>query len=92
MAPPPIRLFLADVDGTLANPGQGSHRSGHRRRRETGQAGILFAITSGRPPRGVSMLIEALQLSTPIRSVQRRGVCPSRYVGDPQQQVATRRP
>src|SRR2546430_3972686 len=30
------------------------------------QAGILFAITSGRPPRGMSMLIEPLGLSTPI--------------------------
>ena len=30
------------------------------------QAGILFAITSGRPPRGMSMLVEPLQLTTPI--------------------------
>jgi Cof subfamily protein (haloacid dehalogenase superfamily) len=31
-----------------------------------GQAGILFAVTSGRPPRGMSMLIEPLHLTTPI--------------------------
>ena len=30
------------------------------------EAGILFAITSGRPPRGMSMLIEPLDLTTPI--------------------------
>jgi hydroxymethylpyrimidine pyrophosphatase-like HAD family hydrolase len=30
------------------------------------EAGILFAITSGRPPRGMSMLIEPLNLTTPI--------------------------
>ena len=29
-------------------------------------AGILFAITSGRPPRGMEMLIEPLDLQTPI--------------------------
>ena len=29
-------------------------------------AGVLFAITSGRPPRGMEMLIEPLQLETPI--------------------------
>ncbi|MGH3595267.1 MAG: HAD hydrolase family protein, partial [Mycobacterium sp.] len=30
------------------------------------QAEILFAVTSGRPPRGMSMLTEPLELSTPI--------------------------
>jgi len=29
-------------------------------------AGVLFAVTSGRPPRGMSMLINPLRLSTPI--------------------------
>src|SRR6202012_835070 len=29
-------------------------------------AGIQFAITSGRPPRGMSMLIEPLALRTPV--------------------------
>jgi hydroxymethylpyrimidine pyrophosphatase-like HAD family hydrolase len=29
-------------------------------------AGIAFAITSGRPPRGMAMLIEPLALRTPI--------------------------
>jgi Cof subfamily protein (haloacid dehalogenase superfamily) len=34
--------------------------------RELDQAGIAFAITSGRPPRGMSMLIDPLALRTPI--------------------------
>ena len=34
--------------------------------RKLGEAGILFAVTSGRPPKGMSMLIEPLNLSTPI--------------------------
>jgi hypothetical protein len=29
-------------------------------------AGVLFAITSGRPPRGMAMLVEPLDLQTPI--------------------------
>ncbi len=34
--------------------------------RALGSAGIKFAITSGRPPRGMQMLIEPLELTTPI--------------------------
>ncbi len=30
------------------------------------KAGIVFAVTSGRPPRGMSMLIEPLAITTPI--------------------------
>ncbi len=33
---------------------------------ELRDADVLFAITSGRPPRGMSMLIEPLGLTTPI--------------------------
>ena len=29
-------------------------------------AGIQFAVTSGRPPRGMTMLVEPLRISTPI--------------------------
>jgi hypothetical protein len=34
--------------------------------RDLRQAGIMLAITSGRPPRGMSMLIEPLALSSPL--------------------------
>jgi Cof subfamily protein (haloacid dehalogenase superfamily) len=30
------------------------------------EAGVLFAVTSGRPPRGMAMLIEPLEITTPI--------------------------
>ena len=47
--------------------GKGPHRPGDRRRAQPStSAGILFAITSGRPPRGMAMLIEPLDLQTPI--------------------------
>src|SRR5689334_23254272 len=61
-----ISLVLADVDGTLVTEqkvltkrAQGAVQALHR-------AGIRFAITSGRPPRGMAMLFDALALDTPI--------------------------
>jgi hypothetical protein len=63
---PPIRLFLADVDGTLVTQDKVLTGRAIAAVAKLKQAGILFAVTSGRPPRGMSMLIEPLQLSTPI--------------------------
>ena len=62
----PIRLFLADVDGTLVTQEKALTDRAVAAVAKLRQAGILFAITSGRPPRGMSMLIEPLQLTTPI--------------------------
>ena len=61
-----IRLVLADVDGTLVTQEKvltGRTIAAVARLRK---AGILFAVTSGRPPRGMAMLIEPLDLTTPI--------------------------
>jgi hypothetical protein len=66
MTDKPIRLLLADVDGTLVTQAKeltdraiaAVHRLHH--------AGVLFAVTSGRPPRGMAMLIEPLALTTPV--------------------------
>jgi Cof subfamily protein (haloacid dehalogenase superfamily) len=61
-----IKLLLADVDGTLVTKQkvltERAKASVHKMR----EAGIEFAITSGRPPRGMQMLIEPLALTTPI--------------------------
>ena len=62
----PIRLFLADVDGTLVTQDKVLTDRAIAAVAKLRQAGILFAITSGRPPRGMSMLVEPLQLTTPI--------------------------
>jgi Cof subfamily protein (haloacid dehalogenase superfamily) len=61
-----IRLVLADVDGTLVTSDKVLTDRAVAAVRKLGEAGILFAITSGRPPRGMSMLIEPLDLTTPI--------------------------
>jgi Cof subfamily protein (haloacid dehalogenase superfamily) len=63
---PPIRLFLADVDGTLVTNGKVLTDRAIAAVAKLKQAGILFAITSGRPPRGMTMLVEPLQLTMPI--------------------------
>ena len=63
---PPIRLFLADVDGTLVTNDKVLTDRAIAAVAKLKEAGILFAITSGRPPRGMSMLIEPLKLTTPI--------------------------
>jgi Cof subfamily protein (haloacid dehalogenase superfamily) len=61
-----VRLLLADVDGTLVTPDKVLTDRAVGAVRRLGEAGILFAITSGRPPRGMSMLIEPLDIKTPI--------------------------
>jgi len=66
MSPQKIRLFLADVDGTLVTDEKILTDRAVAAVRELGQAGVMFAVTSGRPPRGMSMLVEPLHLSTPI--------------------------
>lgn len=66
MADEPIRLFLADVDGTLVTNDKVLTERAVAAVKKLKQAGVLFAVTSGRPPRGMSMLVEPLELTTPI--------------------------
>jgi Cof subfamily protein (haloacid dehalogenase superfamily) len=66
MTASPIRLLLADVDGTLVTPDKVLTDEAVEAVRRLGQAGILFAVTSGRPPRGMAMLVDPLDLQTPI--------------------------
>jgi hypothetical protein len=61
-----IRLLVADVDGTLVTQEKVLTERAIQAVQALGTAGVLFALTSGRPPRGMSMLIEPLRISTPI--------------------------
>ena len=63
---PKISLVLADVDGTLVTKNKVLTPRAATAVKALRTAGIAFAITSGRPPRGMSMLIEPLALQTPI--------------------------
>jgi Cof subfamily protein (haloacid dehalogenase superfamily) len=62
----PVRLLLADVDGTLVTNEKVLTKRSIEAVHRLHDAGVLFAITSGRPPLGMEMLIEPLALSTPI--------------------------
>ena len=61
-----IALLLADVDGTLVTEEKILTARARAAVRTLGARGIAFAITSGRPPRGMSMLIAPLALRTAI--------------------------
>jgi Cof subfamily protein (haloacid dehalogenase superfamily) len=61
-----IKLLIADVDGTLVTRDKVLTLRAQAAIVKLRAAGIEFAITSGRPPRGMQMLIEPLGLTTPI--------------------------
>ena len=61
-----IRLLVADVDGTLLTADKVLTDATKAVVRDMHDAGILFAVTSGRPPRGMTMLIEPLALRSAI--------------------------
>jgi Cof subfamily protein (haloacid dehalogenase superfamily) len=61
-----IRLVIADVDGTLVTQKKVLTARTIETVRRLRDAGIAFSITSGRPPLGMKMLIDALELSEPI--------------------------
>ena len=69
-----IRLVLADVDGTLVTKDKVLTERAQKAVHALHEKDILFAITSGRPPLGMKMLIEPLKLTTPVAGFQRRGV------------------
>jgi Cof subfamily protein (haloacid dehalogenase superfamily) len=60
------RLVIADVDGTLVTQNKVLTPRAVAAVGRLRDMGILFGITSGRPPRGMQMLIEPLRISEPI--------------------------
>jgi len=61
-----ISLLVSDVDGTLVTKDKVLTSRACAAARRLREAGIIFAITSGRPPLGMHMLIEPLNLTAPI--------------------------
>jgi Cof subfamily protein (haloacid dehalogenase superfamily) len=61
-----VRLLLSDVDGTLVPHDKVLTERSLHAVQLLRDAGIIFAITSSRPPRGLHMLVAPLQLSTPL--------------------------
>jgi Cof subfamily protein (haloacid dehalogenase superfamily) len=63
---PKISLLLADVDGTLVTEEKVLTPRAQSAVAALHERGIRFAITSGRPPRGMAMLIAPLHLASPL--------------------------
>ena len=76
-----VKLLLADVDGTLVTKDKVLTEQAMQAARDLRAAGITLALTSGRPPRGMSMLIEPPRFAGRHRWFQRRCVCQSRPHG-----------
>lgn len=64
--PANIRLVIADVDGTLVTREKILTPRSMEAVKRLREGGIAFTITSGRPPLGMKMLIDALALTEPI--------------------------
>ena len=64
--PKPIRLVIADVDGTLVTQEKILTERAIQSVFRLRAAGIKFAVTSGRPPQGMAMLIDPLKIDQPL--------------------------
>jgi Cof subfamily protein (haloacid dehalogenase superfamily) len=64
--PKPIKMVIADVDGTLVTQEKVLTKRAADAVLRLHDAGIQFSVTSGRPPRGMAMLIEPLKLVQPL--------------------------
>ncbi|MBD2100423.1 Cof-type HAD-IIB family hydrolase [Leptolyngbya sp. FACHB-261] len=61
-----VSLLLADVDGTLVTKEKILTDRARAAVQKLQDAGIRFTITSGRPPLGMKMIVETLELTEPI--------------------------
>jgi Cof subfamily protein (haloacid dehalogenase superfamily) len=61
-----IAAVLADVDGTLLTKTKALTPRAIGAIEDLHQRGVLFAITSGRPPRGMRMLVHPLEMRGPM--------------------------
>ena len=64
--PKTISLLLADVDGTLVTHEKVLTEKSKAAIAKLKDAGVRFAITSGRPPKGMEMVIKPLAIDTPV--------------------------
>src|SRR4029077_16129138 len=62
----PVRMLIADVDGTLVTQEKVLTKRAADAVLRLDDAGIGFSVTSGRPPRGMAMLIDPLKLTQPL--------------------------
>ncbi len=63
---PDIKLVVSDVDGTLVTRDKRLTEATLRTVRRLREAGVAFTVTSSRPPMGLRMLVEPLELILPM--------------------------
>jgi Cof subfamily protein (haloacid dehalogenase superfamily) len=61
----PIRLLVSDVDGTLVTPDKALTAAAREAGEAIARAGLAFCLVSSRPARGMTQLIEALDVRAP---------------------------
>ncbi|WP_422777760.1 HAD family hydrolase [Pseudomonas mediterranea] len=61
----PIRFLLSDMDGTLLLPDHSLNQRTIEAVRSLREAGVLFSLATGRPPRAMLQQIEALGVDLP---------------------------
>ena len=64
--PNDLKLLLADVDGTLVTKDKVLTERAQKAVLALAGKDIQFALTSGRPPKGMAMLLGPLKISTPV--------------------------
>ena len=72
-----ISLVLADVDGTLVTEQKVLTKRAQAAVHGLRGAGIRFAVTSGRPAKGMAMLVDPLQIDTPISGTEEKRTEPT---------------
>jgi hypothetical protein len=61
-----IAALLADVDGTVVTKDKVITERAIQAVKQMRERGLIFTVTSGRPPRGLRMLVEPLGLTMPM--------------------------
>src|SRR3546814_5572852 len=67
----PIRFLLSDMDGTLLLPDHSLNQRTIEAVRSLREAGVLFSLATGRPPRAMLQQIEALGVDLPTAAFNR---------------------
>jgi HAD superfamily hydrolase (TIGR01484 family) len=70
-----IAAVLSDVDGTLVAKTKALTPRAIEAIERLHERGVLFAITSGRPPRGMRMLVHPLEMHGPMAAFNGGSSC-----------------
>ena len=61
-----IAVLLADIDGTIVTKDKVITERAREAVQHLREQGVIFTVTSGRPPRGMRMMVEPLGLTMPM--------------------------